>query len=169
LHALTRTARATRALEIGTAIGYSGLWIATALPTGGLLITLERDAARAARARDHFAAAGENEKVSVMVGDASRYLHKVAGPFDLIFQDGDKAQYAPMLDRLVELLRPGGILVTDNVLWRGEVIPGYIDDPTHNAEDTAAIAAYNQRLAGDHRLYTTLLSVGDGAAISIKL
>ena len=169
LHALTRAAQATRVLEIGTAIGYSGLWIATALPADGRLMTLERDAARAARAREHFAAAGVAEKVAVMVGDASRYLHKVAGPFDLIFQDGDKAQYTPMLDRLVELLRPGGMLVTDNVLWRGEVVPGYIDDPKHNVDDTAAIAAYNQRLAAEPRLYTTFLPVGDGAAISIKL
>jgi predicted O-methyltransferase YrrM len=169
LHALTRTARATRVFEIGTAIGYSGLWIATALAADGQLITLERDAERAARAREHFVAAGVANSVSVVVGDASRYLHKVAGPFDLIFQDGDKTQYAAMLDRLVELLRPGGVLVTDNVLWRGEVVPGYVHDPTHKAEDTAAIAAYNQRLVNEPRLYTTLLPVGDGAAVSIKL
>ncbi len=167
LHALTRAVRATRVLEIGTAIGYSGLWMATALPAGGQLLTLERDAARAARAREHFAAAGVAEKVSVMVGDASRYLHKVAGPFDLIFQDGDKTAYGPMLDRLVDLLGPGGALVTDNILWGGEVIPGYVE-PRHDAGDTAAIAAYNRRLMDDPRLYTTFLPVGDGAALAIK-
>ena len=169
LHALTRAARATRVLEIGTAIGYSSLWIATALAPGSQLITLERDAERAARAREHLVAAGVTDTVSVVIGDASRFLHKVAGPFDLIFQDGDKALYAPMLDRLVELLRTGGVLVTDNVLWRGEVVPGYIRDPTHKAEDTASIAAYNQRLANEPQLYTTFLPVGDGAAVSIKL
>ena len=168
LHTLTRAARAGRALEIGTAIGFSGLWIATALAPDGMLITLERDTSRAAIARDHFARAGLVDTVTVMVGDASRYLHKVAGPFDLIFQDGDKHQYEPMLDRLIELLRPGGILVTDNVLWNGEVIPGYIDAPIHEAGDTAAIAAYNQKLARDSRVFTTFLPVGDGAALSIK-
>ena len=62
----------------------------------------------------------------MIVGDATRFLHKVAGPFDLIFQDSDKQLYEPMLDRLIELLRPGGLLVADNVLWNGEVIPGYV-------------------------------------------
>ena len=169
LHALTLAARAMRVLEIGTAIGYSGLWIATALPTDGRLITLERDTARATTAREHFDAAGLSQKVSVIVGDASRYLRKVAGPFDLIFQDGDKAQYGPMLDRLVGLLRPGGVLVTDNVLWSGEVIPEYVEEPRHDTEDTVAIAAYNQRLADDPRLYTTFVPVGDGVAIAVKL
>ncbi len=168
LHVLTRATKATRVLEIGTAIGYSGLWIATALPADGMLITLERDAARAARARAHFSAAGVAGKVSVMVGDASRYLHKIAGPFDLIFQDGDKAQYEPMLDRLVQLLHPAGVLVTDNILWSGEVVPGLIDPPRRSADDTRAIAAYNERLARDPRLYTTFLPVGDGAAVSVK-
>jgi predicted O-methyltransferase YrrM len=168
LHALTLAAGVRRVLEIGTAIGYSGLWIATALPADGQLITLERDAGRAARARDHFAAAGVAAKVSVMVGDASRYLHKIAGPFDLIFQDGDKHQYQPMLDRLIQLLRPGGTLVTDNVLWSGEVVPGYIEPPARDAADTAAIAAYNRTLVADTRLVTTLLPVGDGVAVSVK-
>ena len=169
LHAFTRAIGANRVLEIGTAIGYSGTWIATALPENGTLISLERDAARAARAREHFAAAGLAGQISVIVGDASRYLHKVAGPFDLIFQDGDKAQYEPMRPRLVELLRPGGVLITDNVIWSGEVIPGYIASPKHRSEDTEAIAAYNRNLAADSRLYTIFLQVGDGAAISIKL
>ena len=168
LHALTRASGAGRALEIGTAIGFSGLWIASALSTSGILITLERDPQRAAIARDHFANAGVADKVSVMIGDASRYLHKIAGPFDLIFQDGDKRQYEPMLDRLVDLLRPGGVLVTDNVLWNGEVIPGYVGAPIHDAGDTAAIAAYNQRLSSDPRVLTTFLAVGDGVALSIK-
>jgi predicted O-methyltransferase YrrM len=169
LHALTRVAGVTRALEIGTAIGYSGLWIATALGTDGMLITIDRDTERATKAREHFARAGVAERVSVMIGDASRYLHKISGPFDLIFQDGDKRQYEPMLDRLVDLLRPGGVLVTDNVLWSGEVVPGYVVPPTRNVEDTAAIAAYNQRLLSDTRLYTTFLPIGDGAAVSVKL
>ncbi len=168
LHALARTMRARQILEIGTAIGYSTLWLATALPADGMLLTMERDESRAARAREHAAAAGLAERVTVMVGDAARYLHKVAGPFDLVFQDGDKAQYEPMLDRLVALLRPGGALVTDNVLWQGEVVPGFVPKPTRNADDTAAIAAYNRRLAADPRLFTTFLPVGDGVAVSVR-
>jgi caffeoyl-CoA O-methyltransferase len=168
LHALVRTKRAARVLEIGTATGYSGLWMATALPPDGLLITLERDASRAEIARRHFAAAGVGERVTVMVGDASRYLHKLAGPFDLVFQDSDKSSYLPMLDRIVPLMASGAMLVTDNVLWSGEVVPGYIDAPKRNLEDARAIAAYNERLGADDRFYTVVLPVGDGVAISIK-
>jgi caffeoyl-CoA O-methyltransferase len=130
---------------------------------------MEYDAARAARARDHFAAAGYADKVSVIVGDAIRFLHKVGGPFDLIFQDSDKKLYEPMLDRLLPLLRPGGLLVADNVLWNGEVIPGYVRDRQYSEEDTAAIVAFSKRIATDPRLYTSFLQVGDGVSVSVKL
>ena len=168
LHLLTKITAARRVLEIGTAIGYSSLWIATALTDEGMLITLERDQARAARAREHFAAATVDQRVSVMIGDATRYLHKIAGPFDLIFQDGDKTQYAPMLPRLIELLRPGGVLVTDNVLWSGEVVPDFIAQPKHDAAATAAIVSYSRRLAQDESMYTMFLPVGDGVALSVR-
>jgi predicted O-methyltransferase YrrM len=168
LHALVRASGATRVLEIGTAIGYSTLWMAAALPAAGRLITLERDPARATTARAYMAEAGVEERVTVMVGDAERFLHKVAGPFDLVFQDGDKTSYLPLLDRLVDLLRPGGVLVTDNVLWDGEVVPGYVAEPKRTPSDTAAIAAYNQRLAADPRLTVTFLPVGDGVAVAVK-
>ena len=142
LHTLARGCGARRILEIGTCIGYSTLWMATALPADGALITMEYDPARAARARDHFAAAGYADRISVIVGDATRFLHKVSGPFDLIFQDSDKKLYEPMLDRLVELLRPGGLLVADNILWNGEVIPGYVAQTKYSEEDTAAIVSF---------------------------
>ncbi len=169
LHTLARSCGARRILEIGTAIGYSTLWLATALPPDGALITMEYDAARAARARDHFAAAGYGERISVMVGDATRFLHKVAGPFDLIFQDSDKQLYEPMLDRLVALLRPGGLLVADNVLWNGEVIAGYVRERKYSDQDTAAIVSFSRRVADDSRIYTSFLQVGDGVSVSVKL
>ena len=168
LHTLARGCGATRILEIGTCIGYSTLWLATALPETGTVITMEYDAARAARARDHFAAAGYADRVNVIVGDATRFLHKVAGPFDLIFQDSDKQLYEPMLDRLVELLRPGGLLVADNVLWNGEVIPGFVRDKKYSDKDTDAIIHFSRRVAGDARLYTSVLQVGDGVSVSVK-
>ena len=168
LHSLTLACGAKRILEIGTAIGYSTLWMATALPLDGSVITLEYDAARAARAREHFAAAGYGDRINVIVGDATRYLPKVSGPFDLIFQDSDKKLYEPMLDRLHELLRPGGLLVADNILWSGEVIPGYESNPTHPDEDTAAITSFSRTLAADRRFYTSFLQVGDGVSVSVK-
>jgi predicted O-methyltransferase YrrM len=168
LHTLARGGGARTILEIGTCIGYSTLWLATALPCDGRLMTLECDPARAARARDHFAAAGYADRISVIVGDAMRFLHKMTGPFDLIFQDGDKQLYEPMVDRLVGLLRPGGLLVADNILWNGEVVPGYVAQKKYSDEDTAAIVRFAKRVATDPGLYTSFLQVGDGVSISVK-
>ena len=160
---------ARRILEIGTAIGYSATCMALAQPAGGTLITMELDAPRAAAARQNFARAGVESRVSVIVGDASRFLHKVAGPFDLIFQDGSKQLYEPLLDRLIGHLRPGGVLVTDNVLWHGEVVPGLVATPARDPGDTEAIARHNRTLAADPRVLTTFLPLGDGVAFSVKL
>jgi predicted O-methyltransferase YrrM len=168
LHVLARAVGARRILEIGTAIGYSGIWLARALEPDGALLTIECDAGRAEAARRNFDRAGLADRANVMVGDAARMVHKVAGPFDLIFNDGDKAQYEPLLDRLVTLLRPGGLLVTDNVLWSGRVVPGFDSDAPERPVDTEAIAWYNQRLARDDRLITSVLPLRDGVAISVK-
>jgi predicted O-methyltransferase YrrM len=168
LRTLAIAVNASRILEIGTAIGYSGIWLAGALPPGGMLITMEMNEERAREARDNFARAGVADRVSVMVGDAQLKLAKVSGPFDLIFQDGDKQLYTPMLDRLVALLRPRGLLVTDNVLWDGEVAPGFTAAPQRPPEDTRAIAEYNQRVAGHPALVTTVVPLRDGVSISVR-
>ena len=169
LRSLVIATGARRVLEIGTCIGYSAIWMAEALPADGMLVTLEADAGRAAIARSNIERAGLSGRISVIVGDANRYLHKIAGPFDLVFQDSDKQRYESMLDRLVGLLRPGGVLATDNVLWNGEVVEGYVSPPQRDEADTAALRRYNERLAADQRLLTTFLPVGDGVALSVKL
>lgn len=168
LRVLATSIGARRILEIGTCIGYSGIWLAGALPRDGMLITMEKDAARAAIAKANFERAGLSDRVSIMIGDASLKLVKVAGPFDLIFQDGHKPLYNPLLEPLVNLLRPGGLLVTDNVLWDGEVVPGYTDSPKKNADDTKAIIEYNERIASHPQLLTSVVPLRDGVAISVK-
>jgi predicted O-methyltransferase YrrM len=168
LNVLARAVGARRVLEIGTAIGYSGIWLARALPAGGMLLTMEMNPERARAARANFDRAGVADRTSVIVGDAQRMLAKVAGPFDLIFQDGDKLQYEPMLDRLVDRLRSGGLLVTDNVLWDGEVVPGFVAQPQRDPKDTQAIAAYNERLNSHPRLVTTTVPLRDGLAIAVR-
>jgi predicted O-methyltransferase YrrM len=168
LRVLAVSTGASRVLEIGTAIGYSGIWLAGALPAGGILLTMEMDKDRAQIARANFTRAGLADRVNVIVGDAHMMLAKVSGPFDLIFQDSDKQLYVPMLDRLVDLLRPGGLLVTDNVLWDGEVVPGFVAVPKRDPEDTRAIAEYNDRLNAHPRLMTATVPLRDGVAISVK-
>lgn len=168
LHVLATAIGATKMLEIGTAIGYSGIWLARALRPGGMLLTMEMDPERAREARENFVRAGVADRVNVIVGDAERTIAKVAGPFDLIFQDGDKRLYTPLLDRLVSLLRPGGLLVTDNVLWDGEVVPGFVPKPVRDAGDTRAIAEYNERVAAHPALVTSIVPLRDGLSISVK-
>jgi predicted O-methyltransferase YrrM len=168
LRVLATAVGASHVLEIGTAVGYSGIWLAGALPPGGMLVTMEMDEERAKEARANFARAGLADRVSVVVGDAALKIAKVAGPFDLIFQDGAKHLYTPLLDRLVGLLRPGGLLVTDNVLWDGEVVPGFVAKPKKNADETRAIAEYNERLAAHPQLLTATVPLRDGVSISVK-
>ena len=168
LRVLATSVNASRILEIGTAIGYSGIWLARALPAGGMLVTMEFNEERAKEARENFARAGVSDRVSVVVGDAQLKIAKVSGPFDLIFQDGDKKLYTPLLDRLVALLRPGGLLVTDNVLWDGEVIPGFVAMPRQDPADTRAIVEYNQRVAAHPDLLTSIVPLRDGVSISVK-
>lgn len=168
LRVLVLATGARRVLEIGTAVGYSGIWMAAALPKDGLLLTMELDPARVKIARQNFERAGVEDRVNVMTGDASLLISKVAGPFDLIFQDGHKPHYVPMLDRLVTLLRPGGLLVTDNVLWDGEVVPGFASAPRRDRADTDAIAEYNRRISQDPRVTTAIIPVRDGVALSVK-
>jgi predicted O-methyltransferase YrrM len=111
------------------------------------LITLERDAAMVAQARETFAAAGHAHKVVVMAGDAARYLHKMAGPFDLVFQDGDARQYDSLHDRLVRLLAPSATLITNRLTRAGD---------------------YNRVLATDPRLATAMFNIAEGVAVSVR-
>ncbi len=168
LRVLATSIGATRMLEIGTAIGYSGIWLARALPAGGMLVTMEFNEERAREARENFARAGVSDRVSVVTGDAQLKIAKVSGPFDLIFQDGDKQLYTPLLDRLVALLRPGGLLVTDNVLWDGKVVPGFATHAHEDDVDTRAIAEYNRRVAAHPNLLTSIIPLRDGVSISVK-
>ena len=126
------------------------------------------NADRAREARGNFARAGLTDRVTLIVGDARLKIAKVSGPFDLIFLDTDKQLYAALLDRLVELLRPGGLLVTDNVLWDGEVVPGFVAAPKRPPADTRAIAEYNERVAAHPQLLTSIVPLRDGVSVSVK-
>lgn len=138
----------SRVLEIGSGTGRLTLAIVRALPQAVRIIGIERRADVASAARTTMAAAGLSERVSIVVGDATRYLHKVAGPIDLIVQRADDASRLVLHDRVVRLLVPGGILA---VPWR-------------DADDK-----YNDRLVTDPRLTTLVLALGDGLTLARKL
>ena len=168
LEAVVLAAGARRVLEIGAANGYAALWLARSLPDDGGLFSIEIDPRRAAMARAHLEAAGLGDRAHVIVGDAARMVHKVAGPFDVIFNAGDERQHAPLLDRLAALLRPGGVLITAGVLRSVEAAAGPAGSPDRPADETDVVAAYNRRLAADARFVTSFLPVGDGLAVSVK-
>jgi caffeoyl-CoA O-methyltransferase len=153
LQVLATALPARRTFEIGAGYGLSALAVVLAGGADATIFTVERDAARAAVAREHFAQAGLGTRANVMVGEAARLVHKVAGPFDLIVQDGDAVGRLPLLDRLVALLRPGGVLVSNHIG------PGSLDDTASDRE----------RLAADARLRTAFLPIGDGLAVSVRL
>lgn len=122
LHLLVRIAGARRVLEIGTLGGYSTAWMASALPAGGSLLSLEYEARHAAVARENLGRAGLAERVEIRVGAALDLLPEVAGPFDLVFIDADKPSNPHYLDWAVKLSHPGTVVVLDNVVRHGHVV-----------------------------------------------
>ena len=163
LHILARSVRAKRILELGTAIGYSGTWLARALADNGELVTVEHDPETAALARKNLEKTGVAPKVRILVGAADRILRDLKGPFDFIFNDIDKAGYPAVLEPCIERLRIGGLLVTDNVLWNGDVARKV------RSAETAAIRTYNERLAKDPRMIATIVPLRDGVSIASKV
>jgi len=166
LHVLALACGARRILEVGTAIGVSTLYLARALPEDGQLVSFEIDAERQAAARDYLERAGVVDRVDLRLEDAREGLRELDGHFDLGFLDGVKAQYGEYLDGVLPLLRPGGVLVVDNVLRRGLVAEGH-GDGTLSDQDIVNARGFNQRLLEDERLQTTITPVGDGVLIGV--
>jgi caffeoyl-CoA O-methyltransferase len=148
-------------LEIGTYSGGSALWMVRALPPGGRIVTLEIDQANAAFARRHIEAAGEQDRIDLRVGPALEAIEQLDGPFDMVFIDADKPGYPAYLDAVLPKLAPGGVVIADNTLRGGTVLEP--DD-----EGGRAIAAFNDRAAGDPALVTVQLTVRDGLTLIRK-
>lgn len=163
LHILARGIQARRILELGTAIGYSGTWLARALPEGGELVTVEGDPETAEAARKNFEKTGVASRVTLLVGIAQHVLGDLKGPFDYIFNDIDKEGYPEVLEPCIERLRVGGLLVTDNVLWHGDVAR------PDRSRETQAVRTYNERLARDPRMVAAIVPLRDGVSVALKV
>ncbi len=167
LQLLAAACNAQKILEIGSLGGYSGIWLARALPTNGRFITLEINPTHAALVRNAFAQAGVSDRAEVRVGNALNLLPHLESeaPFDLIFIDADKSPYPQYLDWALRLSRPGSIIVADNTIRSGK---GF-EEPQD--EGMAGIVAYNKRIASDPRLISLDLAIDDdytdGFAISV--
>jgi predicted O-methyltransferase YrrM len=132
LRLLTESLGAQHVVEIGTSVGYSALWFCLALEkTGGRLTTFEIDAGRAARARENFRRAGVEERVTLVLGDAHETVAQLKSPIDVLFLDADKEGYLDYLNRLLPLVRPGGLVIAHNMNAR-QADPRYVQAITNN-------------------------------------
>jgi caffeoyl-CoA O-methyltransferase len=167
LQFLAAAVNARRTVEIGTLGGYSGTWIARGMPAGGRLITLEVNEQHARVAREHFRLAGLERQVEVRVGDAHALLPGLAaeGPFDLVFIDADKQGYVRYLEWAVDNLRPGGVVAAHNAFAFG----GNVIDERPRDEGVLAMQAFNQRMAQESRLLSTIFPAGDGMAVGVRI
>ena len=171
LYLMAKTCGARRILELGTLAGYSTIWLARALPSGGRLITLEYDKAHAEVAEANIDRAGLGERVEVMVGPALETLPKLERrgerPFDLVFIDADKSNYTAYLDWAVRLTRRGGLILADNVVRGGRVLA-----PENSDASAGDARAFNAALAADPRVEAIIVQqVGgkshDGLAVAV--
>jgi len=151
---------ARRILEIGTFTGYSAISMAEALPADGHVTTLEVRTDHAAKALEHVAQAGMSDRITILEGPALQSLAGLAGPFDFAFIDADKPGYPAYYEAVVPLMRPGGLIVADNVLRGGLVLDGESSDP-----GTLAMREFNERAASDPRVEAVLLTVRDGISL----
>jgi len=162
LKMLVRLTQARRIIEIGMFTGYSALMMAEGLPEDGRIITCDVDPKAEAIARRYFTESPHAEKIEVRIGPALDTLKTLTGPFDIVFIDADKGNYSNYYEASLGLLRPGGLIVADNVLWSGKVVdPG--DD-----EDAKAIIAFDTLVQADPRVENVCLTIRDGVMLAWK-
>ena len=162
---LVQVSGAKRIFEMGSAIGYSTIWLARAAGPGGEVFYTDGDAQNARRAQDYFRKAGVAKRIKVGVGNALDLIKKTPGKFDLVFNDIDKRQYPDALRAALPKLRRGGLLVTDNTLWSGKAArPAATDDA-----DTRGVQEFNRLVYNSKELYPVLLPLRDGVTICRKL
>jgi len=165
---MVRLTGAKRAIEVGVFTGMSGLWVARALPDDGYLLACDVSEEWTAMAKRYWQEAGVADKIELRIAPAIETLQaKIdageAGSYDIAFIDADKSSYDAYYEACLVLLRQGGVILIDNVLWGGAVI-----DESDQSEDTQAIRALNAKVGQDGRVEAALLTVSDGITMAIK-
>jgi len=169
LRLLARILGARKTLEVGVFWGYSSTWVALALPPGGKVVACDCNAEYGARARRTWREAGVEDKIELRLAPALETLDALlaegqAGTFDLAFIDADKGNYANYYERSLALVRTGGLIVVDNVLWHGR-----LPDPNDNTVETEVMRAFNRKLYADDRVALSMVTMGDGLTLAYKL
>ena len=163
LSQLARSIGAARIFELGSAIGYSTIWLARALAPGGKVFYTDGDPKNAQLASSYFDRAGLSDRIEIRVGDALKSFAAVPGEFDLIFNDVDKEGYPDVYRQATGRVRRGGFFVTDNTLRRGNVA-----DPEISNSEIDAVRLFNDLLARDTRFETVLLPLRDGVTVAFR-
>jgi predicted O-methyltransferase YrrM len=168
LDLLVRLTGTRRALEIGTFTGYSALTVAAALPEDGKLVTCDISEEWTAIARRYWAEAGLSARIDLRLGQATATLTTLLrddgpGSFDFAFIDADKTEYDAYYEACLQLVRPGGLLAIDNMIWGGAVA-----DPCIQDDETRALRALGAKIRDDGRVEACLLTVGDGVMLARK-
>jgi caffeoyl-CoA O-methyltransferase len=164
LEQLARIVGARRVFELGSAVGYSTIWWARAVGPGGQVYYSDGSSQNAARASAYLERAGLIDRVQLLTGDSIDLLDQTDGDFDIVFNDVDKHDYPEVYRRAAHRVRVGGLLVADNVLWRGNVA-----DPSVRDRNTEGIREFNQLLYDDPRYMTTILPVRDGVSVALRV
>lgn len=159
---------ATRTLDVGVFTGYSSLCVAFALPEDGKVIACDVNEKWTSIARRYWREAGVDHKIDLRLAPALETLDqllaaKQGGNFDFVFIDADKENYGNYYERALKLLRPGGVIAVDNVLWSGRVADNSVNDA-----DTRAIRDFNEKVHGDERVWLSMLPIGDGVTLACK-
>jgi predicted O-methyltransferase YrrM len=165
LAVMAKLVGATRCLEIGTFTGYSALSVALALPTNGRIVALDVSKEFTDRARGYWREAEVEAKIDLRLGPGVETLDRMIaageGPFEFAFVDADKGNYDNYYERALKLMRPGGLILFDNMLWSGAVADPSVTDP-----DTSALRALNAKIHGDARVDMALATIGDGVMVA---
>jgi len=163
LRLAARWVDAQAAVEIGSGAGYSGIWLARGLASKGTLTTIEADPEHQRLAKASYEEAGVSSRVRAILGRALDVLPRLSdGGYDLAFIDARKDEYPEYLEHALRMVRPGGVILADNVLWSGRVADAKASDPS-----TEGLRLYARRIAEDARLDSAILTIGDGLAASL--
>lgn len=168
LKVLLEIQKPRRILEVGTAVGFSALLMCDHIPADARITTIENYAPRIQAARENFARAGVQDRITLLEGDAMEILKELKGSFDFVFMDAAKGQYIHFLPEVLRLLKPGGVLLSDNVLQDGDLIESHYAVERRNRTIYKRMREYLYELKHRDDLETSVLPVGDGAALTYK-
>lgn len=168
LNVLVKMINARKTLDVGVFTGYSSLWTALALPEDGQLFGVDNSDEWTSVAQRYWREAGVSHKCQLLLGPASETLDKLIresheNTFDFAFIDADKVNYDDYYEKVLKLVRPGGVIAIDNVFRSGEVL-----DPTVDEPGTVTVTALNEKLSRDERVSLAMLTIADGLTLAVK-